>query len=361
MPFSVPRRRAHRVGGVDVKLDGIDALVVVAERRRVGPAGETLDQVAGEKPDTVFRILDGLLIAVGGLEHGEPRHWNDRHGLDFELGQVRRVDQLVEVLGEIRLKHKHDGARADFAEMLVELLDRVGGLVEVIELGVDGKQIGLLGVVFLHHAVARDIDEDVARILLVDAPGKLALWIVLRAEHALEILERRVAKIDDVLLPVAELVDEERHHGIGIGVAVRVVGKVAPVVLVADHDGDIALVLGAGRQILEDGADLGDALAAAVCRAAHRGGEPAHIRIDAERDIGGTLKLKHRGERHVAADLHAVVAPIDAALLRDLFKLGRCVEGRLGQAGRRAAVERRPLAIGLFEQIVEVVRQAAGG
>ena len=85
---------------------------------------------------------------------------------------------------------------------------------------------------------------------------------LVRAEHALEILERRVAEIDDVLLLVAELVDEERHHRVGIGAAVGIVGKVALIVLVADDDGDIAVVLGACRQVLEDGADLGDLLAA---------------------------------------------------------------------------------------------------
>ena len=83
--------------------------------------------------------------------------------------------------------------------------------------------------------------------------------------------------------------------------------------------------------------------------------------IDAERDIGGALRLENRGERHVTADLHAIVAPIDAALLRHLIKLGLSKRGRLRQARRRAAVERRPLAIGLLEQIVEVVRQATCG
>ena len=95
-------------------------------------------------------------------------------------------------------------------------------------------------------------------------------------------------------------------------------------------------------------------------RTADRGRQPAHVRVDAERDIGGALELEHRGERHVAADLHAIVAPIDAALLCCLVKLCLGVGGWLRQARRRAAVERRPLAVGLLKQIVEVLRQAAG-
>ena len=62
----------------------------------------------------------------------------------------------------------------------------------------------------------------------------------------------------------------ERHHGIGVCAAVGIVGEVALIVLVADDDRDIALVLGACGQVLEDGADLGDLLDAG-CRAADRG------------------------------------------------------------------------------------------
>ena len=96
--------------------------------------------------------------------------------------------------------HEHGRARAGFAEIVVEFLQRVAGLVELLELGVDGKEIDRLGVILLHHAVTCDIDEHVARVFRVDAARNLAAGIFVRAEYALEIGEARVAKVDDVLL-----------------------------------------------------------------------------------------------------------------------------------------------------------------
>ena len=91
-------------------------------------------------------------------------------------------------------------------------------------------------------------------------------------------------------------------------------------------------------------------------RAAECGRQPAHVGIDADIDVGGLLELHNRVERHVAADLQAVLAPIDAVLGRGV-ELGRRVGRGLRQAGEGAAAKSRPLAVGLLQQIVEVIWQ----
>jgi hypothetical protein len=70
--------------------------------------------------------------------------------------------------------------------------------------------------------VTCDIDEHVARVFRVDAARNLAAGIFVRAEYALEIGEARVAKVDDVLLAIAELLGEKRRHCVGIACAVLV-------------------------------------------------------------------------------------------------------------------------------------------
>ena len=84
--------------------------------------------------------------------------------------------------------------------------------------------------------------------------------LVYYAGHGMEIDGKNVVAPTDMEIECANksTLRSERHDGIGIGAAVRIVGKVALIVLVADDDGDIAVVLGACWQVLEDGADLGD-------------------------------------------------------------------------------------------------------
>ncbi len=57
-------------------------------------------------------------------------------------------------------------------------------------------------------------------------------------EHAHQVGVSRIAQIDDVPRTIAQPLDDEAFHGVGVVVGEVDVGHAAPVVPVADDDGD---------------------------------------------------------------------------------------------------------------------------
>ena len=157
-----------------------------------------------------------MLVAVGRGEDREAGHGRLGHVDHLDLRNIRRIDRIGDRRGEGRFQHQHDGAGTGLAEVGVELLHGIAGVVDVVGLAVDRQEVGGAALL-LRQAMAGDIDDHVAGVaaLRLDAGGELADRIVRRAEDALEIGELGIPQIDDVILAVAELFGEELHHRIG--------------------------------------------------------------------------------------------------------------------------------------------------